>query len=121
MPPPLSNCFLKWVLSMKQGQNVAEISKSKKHFQTYRIYNHKVCPTITKIIGSIGFGSSIHPFEDRVLSIAEIKRICSFPDNFKLIGSYQMQKARLGNAVMPNMMKAIAKNIKKKILDNLCP
>jgi site-specific DNA-cytosine methylase len=45
------------------------------------------------------------------------KILCSFPKNYKLIGSYITQWARLGNAVMPNMMKAIAENVKINILD----
>jgi len=115
MPPPLSPCFMKYVPFMKQGQTGADFLKGK-HFQTKRIYANKVCPTITKIIGGTGFGSHIHPTEDRVLSIAEMKRCCSFPDDFKFIGSYKEQKARMGNAVMPNLMKAIAEHIKINIL-----
>lgn len=40
-------------------------------------------------------------------------------DNFKLIGSVIERISRIGNAVMPNMMKAIAENIKINILDKL--
>ena len=117
IPPPLSTCFLKWIPLMKQGQSVADVSRENKHFQTVRIYNNKVCPTITKVIGGIGFGSLIHPIEDRVLTVRELLRVCSFPDDFILIGKYQDKKARLGNAVMPNMMKAIAGHIRKEILE----
>ena len=56
--------------------------------------------------------------KDRVLSIIdEVKLMCSFPKDFKLIGSESKQWARLGNAVMPNFMCHIAKHIKKTILD----
>jgi DNA (cytosine-5)-methyltransferase 1 len=112
MPPNLSTCFLKLIPEMKQGQSMNDVSQENKHFQTIRIYANKVCPTITKIIGGIGFGSLIHPFENRVFSINELLRFCSFPDNYKLFGSYQERKARLGNAVMPKMMFHIAKEIR---------
>ena len=115
MPPPLSKCFKEFVPKMRQGQCIADFLKNK-HFQTQRIYNNKPCPTITKIIGGIGFGSLIHPFENRVLSEKELLRVCSFPDNFILIGKYQDKKARLGNSVMPKFMYHIAKYIKDNIL-----
>jgi len=114
LPPKLSKCFIPFVPLLKEGQCVSDVGG--KGFQTARIYNNKVCPTITKIIGGIGFGTHIHPFENRVLSISELKRVCSFPDDYALIGEYKEQKARLGNAVMPKMMYHIAKNIKDNIL-----
>jgi len=49
--------------------------------------------------------------------INEIKKLCSFPENYKFTGNYNQQWARLGNAVMPKMMYHIAKNIKENILD----
>ena len=52
----------------------------------------------------------------RKLTIAEVKRLCSFPDDFILKGSYSQQWERLGNSVPPLMMKAIAAEIANKIL-----
>lgn len=117
MPPKLSKCFIPFVPKLKFGQCVSDVGG--KGFQTVRIYPDKVCPTITKIIGGVGFGTLIHPFEDRVLSISEVKRVCSFPNEYKFIGKYVEQKARMGNAVMPKMMYHIAKHIKENILNAL--
>ena len=113
MPPELSKCFIESVKKMKQGQCAYDVGG--RSFQTVRIFENKVCPTITKIIGGIGFGALIHPNENRVLSISELKAVCSFPDNFKFIGKYQEQKARMCNAVMPKFMQAIAETIKQEI------
>jgi len=115
--PNLSACFVDVVPKMKQGQTVNDIMKQGKHFQTRRIYNNKPCPTIGKLIGGVGFGSHIHPTENRALSITEMKILSSFPVNFKMDGSYQEQKARIGNSVMPKFMQAIAENIKINVLD----
>lgn len=52
----------------------------------------------------------------RKFTIAELKRICAFPDDFVLLGSYAQQWERLGNSVPPLMMKAIAETIRDKIL-----
>jgi DNA (cytosine-5)-methyltransferase 1 len=57
-----------------------------------------------------------HPTEKRKFSIAELKRICSFPDDFVLTGTYEQQWERLGRAVPPIMMRAIAQTIVDKVL-----
>ena len=46
--------------------------------------------------------------EKRKFTIDELKRICAFPDDFILCGSYAQQWERLGNSVPPLMMQAIA-------------
>ena len=55
----------------------------------------------------------------RKFTIAELKRICAFPDDFALTGSYPQQWERLGRAVPPVMMMHIAKTIQKGILEKL--
>ena len=56
------------------------------------------------------------PTEKRKFTINELKRICAFPDDFTLCGSYAQQWERLGNSVPPLMMKAIASTIRDEIL-----
>jgi len=57
-----------------------------------------------------------HPTEKRKFTIAELKRICAFPDDFILTGSYAQQWERLGNSVPPVMMRHIAEVIRDRIL-----
>ena len=57
--------------------------------------------------------------EKRKFTIAELKRICAFPDDFILTGSYAQQWERLGNSVPPIMMFHIAKIVKENILDKI--
>ena len=52
----------------------------------------------------------------RKFTIDELKRICAFPDDFVLLGSYSQQWERLGNSVPPLMMKAISEVIRDEIL-----
>lgn len=52
----------------------------------------------------------------RKFTIAELRRICAFPDDYILCGSYAQQWERLGNSVPPLMMKAIAEVIRDEIL-----
>lgn len=73
------------------------------------------CATVT--ISSPGNDLAVpHGTDRRKFTIAELKRICAFPDDFILCGSYAQQWERLGNSVPPLMMKAIAETIRDKIL-----
>ena len=51
----------------------------------------------------------------RHLTIPEVKRLCSFPDDYVLTGSFGKQWARLGNAVPPMMAYHIARAIRTGI------
>lgn len=51
----------------------------------------------------------------RKLTIAEVKRICSFPDDYVLTGSYAQQWERLGNSVPPVMMFHLATAIRDRV------
>jgi len=55
----------------------------------------------------------------RKFTIAELKRICAFPDDFILTGSYAQQWERLGNSVPPVMMQHIAVAIRDNVLLSL--
>jgi DNA (cytosine-5)-methyltransferase 1 len=57
-----------------------------------------------------------HPTEKRKFTIAELKRICGFPDDFILTGTYAQQWERLGRAVPPVMMSHIAAAVRDEVL-----
>lgn len=52
----------------------------------------------------------------RKFTIDELKRICAFPDDFVLKGSYAQQWERLGNSVPPVMMFHIASALRDGVL-----
>jgi len=54
--------------------------------------------------------------EKRKFTIAEVKRLCAFPDDFILCGSYSQQWSCLGNAVPPMMMKTCAETLRDQVL-----
>lgn len=95
---------------LKQGE------QSDKYFNLVRASIDAPSPTICASHGSPGIASVTHPLEKRKFSIAELKRICGFPDDFVLTGSYKQQWERLGRAVPPVMMFHIAKTICNEIL-----
>ena len=62
------------------------------------------------------FSNNMGPFHwrNRFLRINEIKRIQTFPDNYKLTGDFRDQWRLIGNAVPPLLAKVISKEIKKQ-------
>jgi DNA (cytosine-5)-methyltransferase 1 len=92
--------------------------QSKKFFSLVRPDADDPCPTIQSGAGSGAPGSVAavtHPFERRKFTIGELKRICAFPDDFKMTGSYAQQWERLGRAVPPVMMKKIAETLRDEV------
>ncbi len=74
------------------------------------------CPTVSQRGGDNTAASVCHPTEKRKFSIAELRRICGFPDDFVLTGTYAQQWERLGRAVPPVMMAHVAATIRDHIL-----
>jgi len=59
-----------------------------------------------------------HPLFTRTYSTLEVKRLCSFPDEFKFPEGGWSAMARMGNAVPPKMMQAIAECVKEVLEDD---
>jgi len=128
---------LPWIISDKYGVHTrsveveTDISKfaigqeweklkpgesSDKYLNLVRPDPDKPSPCVTQT-GAVQSAASVtHPTEKRKFSIAELKRICGFPDDFKLTGTYAQQWERLGRAVPPVMMEKIASTIRDRIL-----
>ena len=103
----------------KEWEKLKPGEQSDKYFSEIKVDPSKPSPTILASHGSPGIASPVHPFECRKFSIAEIKRLTSFPDDFVLIGSYAQQWERIGNSVAPVFMKHIATAIRDNILMKL--
>jgi DNA (cytosine-5)-methyltransferase 1 len=103
----------------KEWDKLKEGEQSDKYFSLVKVDREKPCPTVCASHGSGGIASITHPTEKRKFSIAELKRICSFPDDYILTGSYQQQWERMGRAVPPVMMKVIAETIRDEILTRI--
>lgn len=93
--------------------------QSDKYLQLSRPLINGQSGTITAEGGNPSKAGVTHPTEKRKFSIAELKRICAFPDDFQLTGTYVQQWERLGRAVPPVMMSHIAATIRDEILCKL--
>ncbi|NUB15660.1 DNA (cytosine-5-)-methyltransferase [Azospirillum brasilense] len=88
-------------------------------FNLVKVNPDRPCPTILQAGGNPSAASVVHPYEKRKFSIAELKRICGFPDDFEVAGTYQQQWERMGRAVPPVMMMHIAAAVRDGVLRKL--
>jgi len=95
---------------LKQGEH------SDKYINLFRTSVHRPSPTVTASGGWPSTAAVTHPTEKRKFSIAELKLVCSFPNDFQLTGTFAKQWERLGRAIPPFMAKAMAETIRDKIL-----
>lgn len=97
MPPGSSNSGFKY-LSHTMGLS--------------RLSWDAVCPTVVKQPWRLAY-----PEGSRFLSIQGAKRVASFPDGFQIVGTYDTAWQRIGNSVPPLFMEAIARHIRREILE----
>lgn len=60
-------------------------------------------------------GVNIHPIESRVITVREMARLQSFPDDFIFKGAKGKQMVQIGNAVPPLLAKAIALAVRETL------
>tara|TARA_R100000808_G_scaffold3776_2_gene12966 strand:+ start:6325 stop:7377 length:1053 start_codon:yes stop_codon:yes gene_type:complete len=101
---------------VREYHKIKQGKKSDKYITFRRSHFDKPCLTVMATHSS----GPAHPIEPRHFTINELKQICSFPEDFKLIGRWSQQFERLGRSVPPFMAKAIAETIQKEVLDK-CP
>jgi len=99
-----------------EWHRLAEGGKSEKYLNLVRGGTNESSPAITAKGGNAGAAGPTHPTEPRKFTIAELKRICSFPDDFVLTGTYQQMWERCGRAVPPLMMRAVAAVVRDGLL-----
>jgi DNA (cytosine-5)-methyltransferase 1 len=72
-----------------EWDRLAPGESSEKYLNLSRPHADKPVPTVTALGGSnAGVASVTHPTERRKFTIGELRRLCSFPDDFYLSGTY---------------------------------
>lgn len=99
----------------REARRLREVEHSERYLNLSRAHRDRPCPTVTAPSGLTSAATVIHPTELRRFSIAELKRICGFPDDFDLPGTYAQQWERLGRAVPPPMMRAVARELRLQL------
>jgi len=112
--PPVTGKTFEALVKCKPGQSIADVLG--RSFSARRVSMDENAPTIIKTLPFHRYPGMFHPFENRGITIAEVKRLASFPDQFQMAGKYGEAWARIGNSVPPLFMRAIAEHIRAHIL-----
>ncbi len=106
--------------SLEAGQGLKDLPI---HLQTKggysgaygRLTKNMIAPTITRWVFHPGSGRWGHPVDIRTLTMREVARIQSFPDDYEFVGSYNEQAGQLGNAVPPLLAKIIIQSMNTQL------
>jgi DNA (cytosine-5)-methyltransferase 1 len=94
--------------------------QSKKYLNLQRADLDEPSPCILAANGkSTSIACVTVPLEPRRFTIDELRVVCGFPADFQLTGSYAQQWERLGRAVPPPMMRAVARALRDGMFTKL--
>ena len=85
-------------------------------FNMKRPAPNKPSPTLTQMGQQLSASGVMHYAANRKLTIKEMKRIMSLPDDYELTGTFDQQAERIGRMVAPKMMCALSTCIYENIL-----
>ena len=86
------------------------------HFNLKRVSLKVPAPTLTAMGSNDTTAGAFHWSEPRKLTIGELKRIQSLPDDFKLTGKWNQKSERIGRMVPPLLLKTIADSVYEKVI-----
>ena len=89
------------------------------HFNLKRVSQYTPAPTLTAMGSCDTTAGAFHWADPRKLTLGELKRIMSLPDDFKLTGKWNQRAERLGRMVPPLMMKALASSVYENVLEKV--
>jgi DNA (cytosine-5)-methyltransferase 1 len=101
-------------LKKKRWQNTPRGNNHYKRFSLSRLSWNS--PSVTLQKTATGSTGVMHPDQPRELYEWELKRIGSYPDDFKFSGRWVNTLACIGNSVPPLFMRSIAEHIRNTIL-----
>ena len=86
------------------------------HFNLKRVSLKVPAPTLTAMGSNDTTAGAFHWSEPRKLTIGELKRIQSLPDDFKLTGKWNQKSERIGRMVPPLLLKTLADSVYEKVI-----
>ncbi len=97
------------------GENIYFLSKkqSENRWDDHLIDEDDNFPTMTCL------SRFFHKSTNKEFTLREYARVQTFPDEYKFVGSYDMIKTQIGNAVAPDMAKYIGQELKGSTFGDL--
>ena len=86
------------------------------HFNLKRVSLNAPAPTLTAMGSNDTTAGAFHWNEPRKLTIGELKRIQSLPDDFVLTGKWNQRSERIGRMVPPLLLKSIADSVYENVI-----
>ena len=86
------------------------------HFNLKRVSLKVPAPTLTAMGSNDTTAGAFHWNEPRKLTIGELKRIQSLPDDFVLTGKWNQKSERIGRMVPPLLLKSIADSVYENVI-----
>jgi DNA (cytosine-5)-methyltransferase 1 len=80
----------------------------------YKVAQEQPVKTIQAQLGK--FAGPFH-WKNRRLTVAELKRLQSFPDDYEFCGSYDQINRQIGNSVPPRLAEILAQAVVKQLFD----
>ena len=114
----LQECNIEKYSIYPRTKALAPGEQDKERFNLYKMHPDKISNTLVQSAGNIGAASIVH-WEDRKFSVKESIRIMGFPEDYYLGEKYQHKIERLGRAVPPLMMKAVAEHVYINVLSKI--
>jgi len=74
------------------------------------------CPTLTQAGQKRSASGVFHYEHNRKLTIAEMRRLMSLPEDYALTGNFDRQAERIGRMVAPKMMAEVAKSVYENVI-----
>lgn len=90
-------------------------AQSSRYFNLIRPTWDEPSPTVTQTGGQRAAASVTHPDEPRKYALTELRRVCGFPDDFVLTGTYRQRYERLGRAVSPPVSRALGVSLARTL------
>lgn len=107
----LENSEMKHLLRKTgQGQRLADI-KENYGYTHWRLAYNEVAPTLTSQ------SYILHPEEDRVITIPEVKALIGLPQDYKLEGSYSQKWECAIRCLPPELVKTLGQEMKAQVLE----
>jgi len=103
------------------GGSLADVKErlngKRSHFSDLvKLHPFKPARTMMSTATTHGFATFVHWSEPRPITLAEAKRLASFPDEAEFPDKYGVAWAQMGNSVPPLFMRAIALHLRTHVL-----